>query len=169
MLTREAFLFATSIFAPIASGLLTTLDLDDSSVKVSALLGFLGIAVGFGLQQPSTALMTVLSPKDISLAIGVMALGAGVGSSAFIAVSATLFQNRLAVEIAQHSPGTNVTNLEDHGLSDLRKLIGPNRLKDVLFGYNEAVVQTLYLPLGLGLLTIVGSMLTEVKSTKKRD
>ena len=113
--------------------------------------------------------MTVLSPKDISLGVSVLALGAGLGSSAFIATSATLFQNRLAVEIAKHSPGTNTTTLEDHGLSDLRKIIGADRLKDVLFGYNEAVVQTLYLPLGLGLLTIVGSMFTEVKSVKKKD
>ena len=52
---------------------------------------------------------------------------------------------------------------------DLRKIIGADRLKNVLFGYNEAVVQTLYLPLGLGLLTIVGSMFTEVKSVKKKD
>ncbi|ETI20540.1 hypothetical protein G647_08577 [Cladophialophora carrionii CBS 160.54] len=163
------FLFATSIFAPIASGLLTTLDLDDSPVKVAALLGFLGVAVGFGIQQPVTAIMTVLSPKDIPLAVGVLALGSGLGSSAFIATSATLFQNRLVVEIAKHSPGTNTTILDDHGLSDLRKVLGPDRLKDVLFGYNEAVIQTLYLPLGLGLLTIVGSTLTEVKSVKKKD
>ena len=113
--------------------------------------------------------MTVLSPKDISLAVGVLAIGGGLGSSVCIAISATLFQNRLAAEISQHSPGTNITSLEKLGLSDIRKAIGPDRLKDVLFGYNEAVVQTLYVPLGLGLLTIVGSMFTEVKSVKKKD
>ncbi|EXJ54367.1 hypothetical protein A1O7_09706 [Cladophialophora yegresii CBS 114405] len=163
------FLFATSIFAPIASGLLTTLELNDSPVKVAALLGFLGVAVGFGIQQPVTAIMTVLSPKDIPMAMGVLALGSGLGSSAFIATSATLFQTRLVAEIANHSPGTNTTILEDHGLSDLRKVLGPDRLQDVLLGYNGAVIQTLYLPLGLGLLTIVGSTLTEIKSVKKKD
>jgi hypothetical protein len=149
--------------------LLTTLDLDDSPVKVSALLGFLGIAVGFGLQQPFTAIMTVLQPKDVPLAVGVLALGGGLGSAGFISASANLFQDRLSVEIPKYSPGSNVTNLEDHGLSNLRDLLGPDRLKDVLFGYNDAVIQTLYLPLGLGLLTIVASMLTEVKSVKKKD
>src|ERR1700760_1930222 len=104
----QAFLFATSVFAPIASGLLTTLDLDDSPGKVAAVLAFLGVAVGFGLQQPFTAIMTTLSPKDISLAVGVLALGGGLGSSLFIAASATLFQNRLVDEISLHSPGTNV-------------------------------------------------------------
>lgn len=103
------------------------------------------------------------------MAFGVLAFGAGLGSSTFIATSATLFQNRLKADIAKHAPGTNVTNLEDHGLSDIRRIIGQDRLKNVLFGYNEAVVQTLYLPLALGLLTILGSVFTEVKSTKKRD
>ena len=168
-LTIQAFLFATSVFAPIASGILTTLDLDDSPAKVAGLLCFLGIAVGFGIQQPPTAIMATLPTKDISLAIGVLALGGGLGSSGFIAASATLFQNRLAVEIANHAPGSNITSLEDNGLSDLRNIIGPDRLKDVLFGYNEAVVQTLYIPLALGLLTIIGSIFTEVKSVKKRD
>ncbi len=163
-------------------------------------MGFLGIAVGFGIQQPFVAIMTVrspffrntmpmkmavvftlsstmrangdfqvFSPKDISLAISVVALGSAVGSSAFMATSATLFQNRLEADIHKFSPGTNVTLLANQGLSDLRKAIGPDRLKEVIFGYNEAVVQTLYVPLGLGLLTIVASMFTEVKSTKKRD
>jgi hypothetical protein len=165
----QAFLFATSILAPVASGVLTTLDLDDSPAKVAAVLAFLGVAVGFGLQAPFTAIMTTLSPKDISLAVGVLALGAGLGSSLFIAASATLFQNRLVDEISRHSPGTNITILENLGLSDIRKTIGPDHLKDVIFGYNEAVVQTLYMPLGLGLLTIVGSLLTPVKSVKKKD
>jgi hypothetical protein len=161
-------MFATSIFAPIASGLLTTLDLDDSPAKVAALLGFLGVAVGFGLQQPFTATMTVISPKDFSIAVAVLALGSGIGSSLFIVASATLFQGRLVAEISKHSPGTNATALDNHGLSDLRELIGADRLKDVLFGYDEAVIQTLYLPLGLGLLTIVGSVFTEIKSVKKK-
>ncbi|KAJ9614275.1 hypothetical protein H2200_002411 [Cladophialophora chaetospira] len=169
MLTVQAFLLATSILAPIASGILTTIDLDDSPAKVAGLLGFLGIAVGFGIQQPSTAIMAALPAKDISLAVGVLVLGGGLGSSGFIAASANLFQNRLSVEIAKYSPGTNVTNLENHGLSDLRNIIGRDRLKEVLFGYNEAVVQTLYIPLALGILTIVGSIFTEVKSVKKRD
>lgn len=36
-----AFMIATSVLAPVASGLLTTLDLDGSKVEVVALLGFL--------------------------------------------------------------------------------------------------------------------------------
>jgi len=159
---------ATSVLAPIATGLLTTIDLDDSQAKVAALLGFIGVAVGVGCQQPFTAVMTVISPKEVSIALGVLTFGAGIGASLFVATSATLFQSRLAEEVSKYAPGTNVTALEHAGLSDIRNTVGSDRLKEVLFGYNEAVVQTLYLPVGLALLTIVASAFTEIKSVKKK-
>jgi len=161
-------MLATSVLAPIATGILTTIDLDDSQAKVAALLGFIGVAVGVGVQQPFTATMTVMSPKDVSVALGVLIFGAGIGSSLFVAVSATLFQSRLAYEVSKYAPGSNMTALRHAGLSDIRKTVGSDHLKDVLFGYNEAVIQTLYLPLGLALLTIVGSAFTEIKSVKKK-
>ncbi|KAK5086250.1 hypothetical protein LTR24_006968 [Lithohypha guttulata] len=162
------FMLATSVLAPIATGILTTIDLDDSQAKVAALLGFIGVAVGVGVQQPFTATMTVMPPKDVSVALGVLIFGAGIGSSLFVAVSATLFQSRLAYEVSKYAPGSNMTALGHAGLSEIRKTVGSDHLKDVLFGYNEAVIQTLYLPLGLALLTIVGSAFTEIKSVKKK-
>lgn len=157
-----------AVLTPIASGLITTIDLDDKPVKVAGLLGFLGAAVGFAAQAPYTAVMTVVSPKDVSIALGVLIFGAGIGSSLSVAASAALFQDRLGAEIAKSAPGTNTTDLGSHGLSDIRSAVGADRLKEVLFGYNEAVVQTLYFPLGLGLLTIIATAFIEVKSVKKK-
>jgi len=163
-----AFMFATSTLAPIASGLLTTIDLDESTVKVAALLGFLGAAIGFGLQTPTLIVQTSLSPKDVSLGTAVIGFGGGMGSALWTCASATLFQNRLVEEVQHHAPSTNGTELVHTGLSDLRDYIGSENLKNVLSGYNEAVSQTLYIPLGLGILTIIGSIATERKSVKKK-
>jgi MFS family permease len=163
------FMYATAILGPIAAGILTTIDLNASQLKVAALLGLLGFALGLGAQAPVTAAMTVLSPQDASIGLSVILFGAGIGSSLCIATSAALFHDRLNVEISTHAPGTNVSAIDSHGLGDLRNAIGPDRLKDVLFGYNEAVVQTLYLPLGLTLLAILGAVFTEVRSVKKKS
>ena len=54
------------------------------------------------------------------------------------------------------------------GLSDLPGVIGRKRLRDVLLGYDEAVTQTLYLPVALAVLTIVGSVAIERRSVKKK-
>lgn len=161
-------MFATSILAPIASGLLTTIDLDESTVTVAALLGFLGAAIGFGMQSPLLIVQTSLSPKDVSLGTAVVGFGGGMGSALWTCASATLFQNRLVQEIEQHSPGTNGTAIGHSGLSELRNDIGSDKLKNVLSGYSEAVSQTLYIPLALVILTIIGSLAAERKSVKQK-
>ncbi|KPM41706.1 hypothetical protein AK830_g4864 [Neonectria ditissima] len=163
------FMLATSFLAPIASGLLTTLDLDEHIGKSVGLLAFLGAAVGLGIQGPQIALQAVLSIDDVSSGGAVLNFGSGMGSSLWICASATLFQGRLYDEIQASAPGTNVTRVQEAGLSGLREAIGPARLGSVLAGYENAVVQTLYIPLGLALLTIIGSLAMERKSIKKKQ
>ncbi|KAF4959432.1 hypothetical protein FGADI_1653 [Fusarium gaditjirri] len=137
------FMLATSVLTPIASGLLTTLDLEERIAKAVGLLTFLGLAVGLGLQGPQVALQAVLPTEDVSLGGAVITFGAGMGSALWICASATLFQDRLSKEIQDAAPGTNTTHIEEAGLSKLRESIGPDRLKSVLSGYENAVVQTL--------------------------
>lgn len=162
-------MLATSILAPIASGLLTTIDLDEAVVKVAVLLGFLGVAVGFGLLCPSYAVQTVLSSQDVSIGTAIVGFGGGMGSALWIVASATLFDNRLVAEIEKYSPATNVTGLEAAGLSGMRKYIGSQRLKAALTGYDQAVDQTLYMPMALGILTLVGTLGMELRSMKKKQ
>ncbi len=161
-------MIATSVLAPIASGLLTTLDLDESKVKVVALLGFLGFGVGIGNLGPIQAIATVLSSDDVSIGMAVISFGGRMGTAICISASATLFQNRLAKEISSYAPGVNATAISQSGLSDLRKIIGEDRLRAALTGYDHAVVQTLYMPLALALLTLVGSAAMEWPSVKKK-
>ncbi|KAG4271856.1 hypothetical protein FPRO04_10588 [Fusarium proliferatum] len=155
------FMLATSVLTPIASGLLTTLDLEEQIAKAVGLLTLLGLAVGLGLQGPQVALQAVLPIEDVSLGGAVITFGAGMGSALWICASATLFQDRLSKEIQNAAPGTNTTYVQEAGLSRLRESIGPERLKGVLSGYENAVVQTLYIPLALALLSIIGAVAME--------
>jgi len=162
-------MIATTVLAPVASGLLTTINLDESVVKVACLLGFLGVAVGLGIQTPILALQTILNAKDLPIGIATNTFGATMGNAVWIVVSATLFQNRLVSEIAAHSPSVNATMLSHAGLSEISETVGSERLRDVLLGYDEAVTQTLYLPAGLAVATIFGSALMEWRSMKKKE
>ena len=113
--------------------------------------------------------MTVMSAKEVSIALAMLGFGGGLGSSLFVAASASLFQDRLRVEL-QGVTARNGTSLElgKTGLAEIRNLVGAENLKVALTGYNDAVVQTLYMPLSLALLTLVGAALIEVKSVKKK-
>ncbi|KAK5083481.1 hypothetical protein LTR05_005983 [Lithohypha guttulata] len=162
------FMITTSILAPIASGLLTTIDLDESKTKVVAILAMLGFGVGLGLGVPFQAMAAILSPQEVSLGIAMVGFAGGLASALFISASATLFQNRLEDEISKVVPGIDSTALSHAGLSDIRGLVGQQNLKDVLTGYNRATVETLYMPLALSLLTVVGSATMEWVSVKKK-
>jgi hypothetical protein len=162
-------MYGTSVLAPIASGLLTTINIDQSVGKASALLGFLGVAIGLGIQGPQLGVTASLSIEDISIGTAVITFGAGMGSALFVSASSTLFRNRLIDEIQHYSPSTNGTALQALGLSEIRGSIGADKVGAVLSGYNQAVIQTLYMPLALGLLTIVGTVAMERRSMKKKQ
>ncbi|KAI1626164.1 major facilitator superfamily domain-containing protein [Exophiala viscosa] len=160
---------------PVAAGLLTTLKIDDSLGKIIALLGFLGAAIGIGAPGPSSVVQTSLPAKDISIGISIVLFGAGLGSSLFVSASSALFRNRLVDELHKYLPNTTFSgnsttqlNVNNIGLSEIQTLVGPNRLKDLLLGYDEAVIQTLYLPVALAAATVIGSALTEWRSVKTR-
>jgi hypothetical protein len=161
-----AFMLASSFLTPIASGLLTTIEFNESIVKVLFLLVFLGAAVGFGIQTPTMVIQTMLLQKDIAVGAAFNGFAGALASSLFISVSATLFQSRLFVELEQYAPETNTTIFEG-GLADVRQKIGPAKLGTVLAGYDEAVVQTLYIPVALAVSSLLASVIMERTSVKK--
>ncbi|KAJ5933724.1 hypothetical protein N7454_006053 [Penicillium verhagenii] len=101
------FMLVSSVLTPIASGLLTTIEYNDSLVKTTMLLAFLGAGVGLGLQAPMFAVQTVLPDKDIATGVAITAFTGFLASALFVSVSAVLFQSRLATEVGQYAPGTN--------------------------------------------------------------
>jgi hypothetical protein len=161
-------MLATAMVAPIPAGILTTISVQENLVKALCCLGALGAAIGLGMSGPITACNKVLAAKDIPIGNAILVFGGGIGSSLFISVSSALFQNRLVDELRQHSPATNITSLENVGLTEIRKVVNPERLNDVLFGYDEAVTQTLYVPVALMVLSLVGCLATEWKSVKQK-
>lgn len=162
-------LFATAVLSPIFAGLLTRLNVDTPLSNMLSYLAFLGFAVGLGIQVPQVAAQTVLPAKEVSIGLAVVMFGQQIGPVVFVAASATLFTNRLAVEVSESAPGTNTTNIADMGLSDIRGQIGGDKLKQVLLGYDKAVLDTLYLPVALLCLTIFAAVAMERVSVKKKQ
>ncbi|KAK9233821.1 major facilitator superfamily domain-containing protein [Lipomyces kononenkoae] len=163
------FFYGTTLLAPVAAGLLTSLDIDSSLAKLLCYQALLGFAIGLGLQGPQLAAQTVLSEQESTIGLAIVSFASQLGPVLFISASTTLFQNRLDAEISQLAPGTNITSLEHMGLSDIRTYIGGDRLRDVLLGYDKAVTQTLYLPLALTCLTVVATVAMERVSIKKKQ
>lgn len=91
-------MYATTLMAPITSGLLTTVNFDENIVVVLCIVGFLGVAVGLGNQTPMMAAQTVLPVKGVPTGIALTGFAGGLGSALFISISTTLFHSRLATK-----------------------------------------------------------------------
>jgi hypothetical protein len=162
-------MLSTSVLAPIAAGLLTTLDIDANFAKLLLYQAMLGFGVGIGIQAPQVAAQTVLKPQDAPLGLAVVSFGQVIGPAIMVSAAQTLFANRLLAEMGEFAPSLNTTALESMGLSDIKNHIGSARLEDVLLGYDKAVTQTFYLPVALTCLTLLGSLPMEWRSVKKKQ
>lgn len=124
-----------------------------------------------------------MRPADLSMGIALLGFGATMGNAMWIVLPAALFQSRLRVENAEQlaaaiDGGSGLGNetlvlqtmlTGEVGLSEIREVVGGDRLRDVLLGYDEALTQTMYLPLTLTLAMILGCVFTESRSMKKKQ
>lgn len=167
------FMIATSIIGPIAAGLITTISMNTSLASILAFAAMLGFGLGVGMQAPQVAAQTVLSAKDVPIGIGIVIFAQNFGPTILIPAAQAIFQTRLEKELSKASlatpGGLNITSIEGMGLSDLRHHLGGHKLTEVLLGYDEAVVTTMYLPVVLTCLTIVCTAGMEWRNVKKKQ
>lgn len=162
------FMLTTSILAPIATALLTTLAVDTPTWRIVCNLAFIGLACGIGYQSPVIAAQTVLPPRDAPIGMAAVNFAKACGPAVSLAAAQTLFTTRLASDMAEFAPGVNATALGSMGLSDLAGFVGKENLVGALNGYDHAVAQTFYLTVGLTCVSLVGSLVMEWRSVKKK-
>jgi MFS family permease len=160
-------MYASTTLASIAIGVLTTITVDTSLSLLLGMLALLGFAVGAGIQAPQVAAQLVLAVKEVSIGFAILQFGLLMGPGLLLSTSAAIFTDRLNAEILAHSPSTNITSIDNMGLTDIRNILGGDLLGNALAGYNEALVQTMYLPLSISCASIIGCIAIERRSIKK--
>ncbi|CAJ2507215.1 Uu.00g084010.m01.CDS01 [Anthostomella pinea] len=162
------FMLAGSVLMPLAAGLVTTWTLDSGLAKLITYSSLVGFATGIGFQGPQSAAQTTLSEPDGPLGLSVILFAQHFGPALFVSVAQTIFTNRLVVNLHAVAPQLDAKAIEQMGLGQLKASIGPQKLQDVLRGFDRSLVQTWYLPLGLACATAVGSLMMEWRSVKEK-
>lgn len=165
----KALMFIATVLGAVAAGLLTTLPVTANLASLICYLALLGFGIGIGIQAPQFAAQTVLDPKEVSIGMSIVVFGQGIGPAIMITAAQTIFQSRLKSNLQQVAPGVNATSVENLGLTGLRQQIGGDALQKALLGYDEAVTQTLYLPVALTCLMLLGAVGMEWRSVKKKQ
>lgn len=160
------FVFASSIFMSIGSGLLSTFDTDTGSPKWIGYQVMFGAGVGFGMQQALIMAQTVLPKKDIPIGTAVIMFSQTLGGAVFISVAQNVFTNELLANIEQVVPGLNPEIVLATGATSLKNVIPKQFLPQVQVAYNDAIMDTFYVAVATSVLSMVAAVFWEWKSVK---
>lgn len=163
------FMIASSILGSVGSGLMTTWKPTTGAAKWISYEALFGLGIGMGWQQPLLIVQTVLEKKDIPVGTAVMMTWKLLGGAVFVSVGSSVFENRFLNNLATTVPSVNAATVLKAGATELRKVLSPTVIDQVVTAYNGAVTQTFYISVGLCSLAIVGAFGVEWKSvtTKK--
>ncbi|ELR02715.1 hypothetical protein VC83_08414 [Pseudogymnoascus destructans] len=163
------FFIASSVVMSIGAGLLTLLKVDSSK---GAWVGFqfiYGLGVGLGFQQGGVAAQAVLKFSDVPIGTAVVLFVQVLGGAVFVGVAQNLFTTNLVKNLtALHIPNFDPSDVVHAGATNLRHMVPPERLPEVLVAYNAAIMKTFQLGLILSCLSILGAVGVEWKSLRAK-
>ena len=162
------FMLFASIMMPIAAGLITTLKINTSFVQLIMYTALSGLAYGIGFSGPQNAVQTVLPAEDVPLGLSIMLFAQSFGPAVAVAIAQVLFTNQLSANLNGLVPGLSRANIENNGLAEIVTSVPPAKIREVLVGVDESLVQTWYLVVGLACATMIGSLSIEWRSVKSK-
>lgn len=160
------WMYLCSILMPIGAGLISTWT---TTTNHSMWIGYqvmFGLGLGLGMQQPATAVQTVLPKKDVPTGVSLLFFCQTLGGAICTSVSNNIFTNKLAQGLAT-IPGVDVGTVANVGATDLRKFVPAETLPAVLKVYNGALVDAFYVGVAVSALLFLGAIPMQWKSVKK--
>jgi MFS family permease len=159
------FMILTSLITPVASGLMTTFDVNAELWALIVFQILLGCGTGIGFQGPQVAVQAILSEKDCQLGISIIQFAQGMGPAVFIAAAQTIFQSRLVSNVNEFAEGTDMAALTQQGLTVPAE---HPEYRGIVQSYNNAITEAFYLPVGLACASLVGALCIEWNSVKAK-
>ena len=164
------FFIASSIIMSIAAGLCTLFTVDTSQAAWVGYQFLWGIGIGIGFQQGTVTASTVLAQADIAVGTAMVLFVNLFGGAVFVAVAQNLFASHLVEKLlALNIPGVDPQAILHAGATNLRNVVGPEHLAQVLVEYNDAIVQTFRLGMIMSCISIVGALGVEWRSVKMQS
>ncbi|KAI1176629.1 MFS general substrate transporter [Nemania sp. FL0916] len=164
------WLWSSSILMSIGAGLLTLLRPDTDTGRWVGFQLLFAIGSGLGFQQPFVITQTVLAIEDIGPGTGIMQLANLGGAAIFVSVALSVFAERLVAGVdALGLDGIDTRSIIQLGATELRQIVPPEYVDQVVSVYNAALVQAYQVGLILSAISIIGPVgITMISIRNKR-
>ncbi|TKA73428.1 hypothetical protein B0A49_06837 [Cryomyces minteri] len=160
------FVIGSSVLMAIGAGLLSTFKTDTGHAMWIGYQFIFGAGVGLGMQQTLIAVQTVLPAADIPIGTAIMMFSQTLGGALFISIAQNVFTNQLLKSLKEAVPDLNPAIVLATGATSLKTSIEAKFLPGVLQAYNTAIMDTFYVSVALGALSLFGALAMEWKSVK---
>lgn len=162
------FVIASTIMLSVGAGLLTTFYVGVPSAKWIGYQVALGFGIGFGFQQPNLAVQAALPLADVPTGAALVFTAQFLGGSVLLAAAQNTFEMQLRDNIAAlNLSGFNAMAAVNAGAAELRSVVPPQYLPQVLAAYNDALTRVFRIALIMGCLTVLGASGMEWRNVKK--
>jgi MFS family permease len=152
----------------VASGLLTTLQVNTEQAKWVGYQFLFGFGLGMTFQAPNLAAQTVLPTKDVPIGTSLMFFSQLLGGAIFISVGQNVLNNQLLERLTAAIPDFDPETLKNTGATSLTHL--PDDIKPLaLVAYNESLRKVFQVGLIIVCLTILGGVFIEFRSVKEKQ
>jgi hypothetical protein len=163
------FAYICAVLAPIGTGLISTWKPDTNHSMWIGYQVIAGLGLGLGFQSAIMAAQTVLPHNDVSMGVSLVQFAQTLGGTVFISVGQNLLSNHLVSGLRPLIPSLNAHSISNLGATELRGLVGPEKLGQVLHVYNDALRSCFYLATGLAAATVLGAACLQWKSVKPAE
>lgn len=161
------FVYASVVLMSIGAGLLTTFTVDVSTPKWVCYQLILGLGTGLGFQQTGIAAQASLAMQDVPIGTSLVLFVQLLGGAIFSSVGQNVWSNKLISNIAALGiPKFDPADIVHVGATELRNVVPPEFLGEVLVAYNAAIVKTFQIGLITACLSILGAVGMEWRSVK---
>ena len=164
------WIWASSVLMSIGAGLLTLLRVNSNTGQWVGYQILFAVGSGLGLQQPFVTAQTVLPLDDIGPGTGVMMFAQLGGAAIFVSVALNVFTQNLVSGIgALRLDGVDPHSIVQLGATQLRQIVPPQAVEQVLVVYNAALVKAYQVGLIMSCISVIGPAGTKWVSLKKKD
>lgn len=162
------FMLFASILMPVALGLTTTFSGGTKFVQLIAYSFMFGLAYGIGFSGPQNAVQTSLAAEDVPLGLSVILFAQSFGPAIAVTIAQVLFSTKLSSSLGQLNIGFNQTEMAEKGLLEIFQGIPPDSVGKALDGFEASLASAWYLAVAFACLTLLGTLLVEWKSVKRK-
>ncbi|EED23138.1 efflux pump antibiotic resistance protein, putative [Talaromyces stipitatus ATCC 10500] len=164
-------MIASTIISAVGCGMISTWKVNSSTgiwVGYQILFGF---GLGLGMQQPNMAVQTILPKKDISTGVSYLFFGQSLGGSVFLSIAQNVYLEKLVHELRDTITNSNFNPaaLTSAGATQIRNIVPPSILPQVLEIENTALRSAFYIAVATSAFSFLPSLFMEWKSIKNGE